>query len=156
VFKYQKSFGDPFMTKPASLVLAASALALTGAFTVTALTHTTAVAAQSDPAPNTEAYYTQKVQPILNANCYRCHGAPNHRGGLSIDTKAGLLKGGHDGAVISPGHPEDSLLIKLIRHEGPADDPMPMPPRGNKLSDADIAIVTTWIKAGAVMPEDSK
>jgi len=143
------------MTQPASLVLAASAFALTGAFTIAALTHTPAVAAQSDPAPNTEAYYTQKVQPILRDNCYRCHGAPNHRGGLSLNNMAGMLKGGHDGTVLVPGHPENSLLIKLIRHEGPADDPMPMPPRG-KLSDADIAVVTAWVKAGAIMPKDSE
>jgi cytochrome c551/c552 len=62
-----------------------------------------------------------------------------------------MLKGGHDGAVIAPGHPEKSLLIALIRHEGPANDPMPMPPK-SKISDADIATVTEWIKAGAVMP----
>jgi hypothetical protein len=67
---------------------------------------------------------------------------------------AGMLKGGHDGAVIVPGDAANSLLVRLIRHEGPADDPMPMPPKGNKLSDADIAIVTRWIQAGAVMPED--
>jgi hypothetical protein len=78
----------------------------------------------------------------------------NHKGGLSMDTRESLLKGGHDGAVIVPGDPANSLLIKLIRHEGPADDPMPMPPRG-KLSDADIATVTAWVKAGAVMPADA-
>lgn len=101
---------------------------------------------QSDPAE----FYTTKVQPILQTNCYRCHGGMNRRGGLSLDTREGMMKGGHDGAVIVPGHPEQSLLIKLIRHEGPADDPMPMPPK-SKLSDADIAIVTEWVKSGAVM-----
>ena len=67
---------------------------------------------------------------------------------------AGNLKGGHDGQVIVPGHPEQSLLVKLIRHEGPANDPMPMPPK-SKFSDADIATVEQWVKAGAVMPSDS-
>jgi len=110
------------------------------------------VSAQAEPAPETAAYYTQKVQPIFQENCYRCHGGVNHRGGLQIDSKAGLMKGGHDGVVIVPGQPENSLLVKLIRHEGPADDPMPMPPKG-KISDADIATVTAWIKAGAIMPE---
>jgi cytochrome c551/c552 len=41
----------------------------------------------------------------------------------------------------------------LIRHEGPVDHPMPMPPK-SKLSDADIATITQWIQAGAVMPPD--
>jgi cytochrome c len=114
----------------------------------------TPVAAAQDPDPATVAFYTQKVKPIFDTNCARCHGGMNHRGGLNIDTKAGLLKGGHDGAVLVAGHPEQSLLIKLIRHEGPPDDPMPMPPAPRpKISDADIATVTAWIKAGGTMPD---
>lgn len=101
-------------------------------------------------------FYSDKVLPVLQANCYSCHGGTNHRGGLSLATKAGLLKGGHDGSVVVPGSPEQSLIVKLIRHEGPADDPMPMPPNKPKLSDADIAVVTQWVKAGAIMPEDAK
>lgn len=115
------------------------------------MTPSTIVSAQAQP--NTPEFYTHNVKPIFDANCARCHGGMNHRGGLNIDTRAGLLKGGHDGAVIVPGDAKNSLLIKLIRHEGPADDPMPMPPKG-KLSDADIATVTAWIQAGAVMPPD--
>jgi cytochrome c553 len=109
------------------------------------------VQAQSGPAPNTVAFYNQRVQPILSNNCYRCHGGENHRGRLHMDTRAELLAGGHDGVVIVPGHPEQSLLVKLIRHEGPEDDPMPMPPK-SKLSDADIETISEWIKGGAVMP----
>lgn len=100
-------------------------------------------------------FYTEKVVPVFQANCYRCHGGMNHRGGFTMDTKAGMAKGGHDGAVIVPGSPEKSLLVKLIRHEGPANDPMPMPPHKDKISDADIATVEQWVKAGAIMPEDA-
>jgi hypothetical protein len=78
----------------------------------------------------------------------------NHKGGLSLQTKASTLKGGRDGVVIVPGDPANSLLVKLIRHEGPADDPMPMPQKADKLSDADIATIERWVKAGAVMPDD--
>lgn len=98
-------------------------------------------------------YYTEQVQPILQANCYRCHAGLNHRGGLQLDTRAGMMRGGKDGSVIVPGHPEQSMLLTLIRHEGPANDPKPMPPK-SRLSDADIATVTEWIRAGAVMPID--
>lgn len=110
------------------------------------------VRAADDEAAKPEFYKT-KVQPIFEANCYRCHGGMNHRGGLTLSTKAGILKGGKDGAVLMPGDSSASLLVKLIRHEGPADDPKPMPPKG-KLSDADIATVERWVRAGAVMPED--
>lgn len=97
-------------------------------------------------------FYTTKVKPLLDANCARCHGGTNHRGGLNMDTREGLLKGGHTGPVIVPGDPAESLLIKLVRHEGPADDPMPMPPNKPRISDDDIATLSEWIKAGAVMP----
>jgi cytochrome c len=139
-----------YITRVAALSIATAAL-LAGA----TLWHPHPVAAQSAPAPNTVEFYTQRVQPIFAANCNRCHAGMNHRGGLNIDTKAGLLRGGHDGSVIVPGHPEQSLIVKLIRHEGPADDPMPMPPAPRpKISDADIATITAWVQAGAPMPPD--
>ena len=99
-------------------------------------------------------FYTTKVKPILQANCYRCHSGMNHRGGLTLSTKAGILKGGKDGVVLVPGNPASSFLVKLIRHEGPANNPRPMPPRG-KLSDADIATVERWVRAGGIMPDDA-
>lgn len=98
--------------------------------------------------------YTTKVQPILKTNCYRCHGGMNHRGGLNIQTRAGMIRGGHDGTAIVPGDPEDSLLVKLMRHQGPANDPMPMPPLPRpKVADTDIDLVAKWVKGGALMPE---
>lgn len=99
-------------------------------------------------------FYTTKVVPIFQANCYKCHAGMNHRGGLNIQTRAGMLKGGHDGTVLVPGDPAKSLLVRLMRHEGPKNDPMPMPPKGSKVSDDDIAVVERWVRAGAVMPED--
>jgi hypothetical protein len=45
-------------------------------------------------------------------------------------------------------------MVRLIRHEGPASHPMPMPPKKPKLSDADIATIEQWIKAGALMPQE--
>jgi len=108
-----------------------------------------AVGAQEDATK--PEYYTAKVKPIIDANCASCHLGTNHKGGLSLNTRESMLKGGRDGVVLVPGD-ANSLLIKLIRHEGPADDPMPMPANKPKLSDADIATVTAWVKAGAVMP----
>jgi mono/diheme cytochrome c family protein len=134
--------------KIAALSLAAASLAAAAL-----LWQPHSVAAQAAPAPDSAAFYTQRVQPIFEANCNSCHGGENHRGGLNMDTRASLLRGGDDGAVIVPGNAAQSLLIQLIRHEGPADDPMPMPPK-SQLSDADIAIVAQWIQAGAVMPPD--
>jgi len=110
------------------------------------------VAAQD--AASKPAFYTEKVRPIFVASCAQCHLGMNHKGGLSLETKAATLKGGRDGVVVVPGDPANSLLVKLIRHEGPADDPKPMPPKSPKISDADIATIEMWVKAGAVMPDD--
>ena len=130
-------------------LLAASTLALLVALSCRIAT--VAAAGSQDDAAKPE-YYTAKVKPILEENCARCHMGENKRGGLNFSTREGLLAGGRDGKVVVPGDPANSLLIKLIRHEGPADDPMPMPPKKPKMSDDDIAIVEKWVKAGAVMP----
>jgi len=110
------------------------------------------VAAQD--AANKPAFYTEKVRPLLQTNCGKCHFDVNHKGGLSLQTKATTMKGGRSGAAIVPGDPENSLLVKLIRHEGPANDPKPMPSKAPKMSDEDIATIEQWVKAGAVMPND--
>ena len=104
--------------------------------------------------PASPDFYTQRVEPIFQANCYRCHGGFNHRGGLNMRTRAGILKGGHSGVVLVPGDPANSLLIRLIRHEGPPGHPMPMPSKSAKLPEADIATIERWVKAGAIMPQD--
>lgn len=111
------------------------------------------VHAMEDPAR--PEFYTAHVKPIFDSNCARCHGGAARRGGLNMDTRDSLLKGGHDGPAIVPGDPDHSLLVRLIRHEGPADDPMEMPPHKPKLADSDIATVALWIKAGAAMPPPS-
>jgi cytochrome c len=143
-------FRVPLQHKIAALSLAAISLAAAAL-----LWQPRAVSAQNAPAANTVAFYNQRVQPILETNCYRCHGGVNHRGHFSMATRAGFLRGGMDGSVVVPGNAAQSLLLRLIRHEGPADDPMPMPPPPHhKLSDADIATIAQWIQAGMVMPPD--
>ena len=96
------------------------------------------------------AFYTHIVRPMFVHNCGHCHFGWSHRGGLALDTKAAILKGGKDGAVIVPGDPDRSLLMKTLRHE-PGPKPMPL---NRKLSDVDIDAVARWIKAGAIMPND--
>ena len=102
----------------------------------------------------TPEFYTTEVKPILETNCYACHAGTTHRGGLSMDTRASLLKGGYHGPAIVPGDPDKSLLIQLIGPHGMLDGQptlMPVPPK-TKLTDAEIATLTQWVKAGAVMP----
>jgi len=130
------------------------AVGLTFAALISITLKTSTVQAREDNSK--EEFYSTRVKPILNANCVRCHGGTNHRGGFNMDTRESLLKAGHNGPVIVPGDPANSLLIKLIRHEGPKDDPKDMPPKVNKLSSSDIKVVEDWVKAGAIMPSSGR
>lgn len=94
-------------------------------------------------------FYSHQVQPILEENCYRCHAGLNHRGGLRVDSEAQLQRGGKHGPVLVPGRPEQSLLIRMIRHDGKPGERMP--PR-KKMSDEEIAAVIAWVQAGAKIP----
>jgi hypothetical protein len=99
-------------------------------------------------------FFEGKVRPILADNCYKCHSLEKNKnkGGLTLDTRDGVLKGGDTGSCLKPGDPEGSLLIKAIRY---VDPEMSMPPKnggGGKLSDKDIAILAEWVKMGAPDP----
>lgn len=122
---------------------------LTAAF-MTA-TAATAASAQATPDPSDPAFYTSHVAPIFKAKCASCHAGAHHHGGFSINTKASVMKGGEDGPVIVPGHPEQSMLVKLIHQTNLKKGEKPMPPKG-KLSDDNIHAIEQWIQAGAAMP----
>ncbi len=66
-----------------------------------------------------------------------------------LDTREAWLHGGDSGEVIVPGKPEESLLIRAVRYE---DEDLQMPPKGDKLSDRQIADLAEWIRRGAPDP----
>jgi hypothetical protein len=90
----------------------------------------------------------KRARAILEAHCFKCHShqAGKSSGDLMLDTRAMMLKGGDHGAALTPGSPGQSLLIKSITHEDPD---LKMPRKAPKLSAADIALLTAWVKAGA-------
>ena len=92
-------------------------------------------------APSTTA---AQVQPILAKNCYSCH-TNAMKGGLRLDSRAAILQGGESGPAIVPGHPETSLLVKVIQYKDPD---LQMPPKG-PLPAEDVAAIEQWIKSGA-------
>jgi cytochrome c553 len=105
----------------------------------------------ADPTPAQLQFFENKVRPVLADNCYKCHSqqAEKVKGGFLLDSREGLLKGGQSGPAIVPGDPEKSLLIKAIRY---TDPDLQMPPKSKKLSDEQIADLTTWIQMGAPEP----
>jgi mono/diheme cytochrome c family protein len=101
------------------------------------------------PTPDEAKFFQSKIKPILADTCFSCHGNGKHKGGLKMDTRADLLKGGEDGPVVVPGKPKDSDLIKAIRFEVDDEDKkMPPPDKKPKLSEQQIADMTKWVEMG--------
>jgi mono/diheme cytochrome c family protein len=97
------------------------------------------------------AFFETKIRPLLIDRCYKCHSkeADKVRGGLLLDSREALIHGGNTGSAVVPGKPNESLLIKAIRY---ADEDLQMPPKGEKLSDQQIADLTEWVRRGAPDP----
>ena len=93
--------------------------------------------------------YTRQVKPLLAERCIGCHGAAKHKADLRLDSAAGIRKGSHSGAVIVPGDSGASLLIKAVSG---AKDVSAMPPKGERLSAREIALLRGWIDQGARAP----
>ena len=95
-------------------------------------------------------FFENKVRPVLVNSCYKCHSTKSEKvkGGLLLDSREALLKGGETGPAIVPGNPEKSLLITAVRH---TDENLQMPPK-EKLSDQQISDLATWIRMGAPDP----
>lgn len=92
--------------------------------------------------------YTDLVAPILKAKCYRCHNASKQKGGLRLDNPAGLLKGGKNGSVLSPGEPDKSPMF--VNCTLPLEDEAHMPPKGKpQLTTQELAVLRKWIGMGA-------
>ena len=96
-------------------------------------------------------FFESKVRPVLVDKCYKCHSAQSEKvkGGLLLDSREDVLKGGKNGPAIVPGDPEKSLLIKAVRY---VDEDLQMPPKGEKLSAAQITALEQWVKMGAPDP----
>lgn len=116
------------------------------------------VASAADPAPSWTKtqldFFEQKVRPVLESKCYKCHshGAEKIKGGLVLDSREGAHQGGNTAPAVVPGNVAESLLIKAISY---TDPDLEMPPKGEKLSDQQIADLTAWVKMGAPDPRES-
>src|SRR5690242_5014829 len=125
---------------------------LLGLFSLT-LPASPALAADKDVAV---AFFEQKIRPVLVEKCYSCHSADAQKnkklkGGLLLDTRTALLKGGDSGTALVPGKPEQSLLLKGLKYS----DELQMPPKGELPANV-VADFETWIKMGAPDPRDGQ
>ncbi len=108
-------------------------------------------AATAEPTKEQAEFFEGKIRPILAENCYKCHSVEKGKakGELTLDTREGLLKGGENGKVVVPGDPEKSPLVTAVTY---LDKDLQMPPKGEKLSGAQITLLTQWVKMGAPDP----
>jgi uncharacterized membrane protein len=90
------------------------------------------------------------VRTILAHNCYSCHNATKTKGGLRLDKKEFIFKGGEDGPILVPGNPEKSDMIRRVKLPFGHDDAMPS--KGKRLTMDDIAMLEYWIQQGAPWP----
>ena len=94
----------------------------------------------------------EKAVALLDERCFKCHShsAGKNKGGLVMDSLAGLTTGGDAGAALIPGDPEASLFLKNILSSDP--DEM-MPPKGDRLTKDEVSLLQTWVKSGAAWPK---
>ena len=96
------------------------------------------------------AFFETKVRPILATHCYKCHGPTKQKSNLRWDHIDFALKGGERGPALVPGEPVKSRMITAINYK---DRELRMPPK-NRLSKADIATLTEWVRRGAPWPDE--
>jgi hypothetical protein len=95
-------------------------------------------------------FFEKKVRPLLVERCYKCHSgqARKVQGGLRLDSREGLLRGGDSGPAIVPGQPDKSLLLRAISYR---DENLLMPPSG-RLPAQEVSVLEDWVERGAPYP----
>ena len=110
-------------------------------------------AEQAGPPAAEVEFFERKIRPLLAAKCLECHGINGDqkvvaKGGLRLDSRRGVLEGGDTGPAVTPGKPEESLLIEAVSYQ---TESLQMPPQG-KLSEAERDLLSDWVRRGAVFP----
>lgn len=96
-------------------------------------------------------FFENKVQPIIQDRCLKCHGDDSNElgGELALISRASILKGGESGPAVDLIDWRKSILLDAI-HYGSYQ----MPPDG-KLSDDEIGILTKWIEMKMPWPAET-
>ena len=111
--------------------------------------------AEAPLTPKQLEFFEKNIRPVLATQCYSCHSAAEgkDKGGLTLDTRDALRKGGDSGEVIIPGDPKNSLLIKAMKWD--PTEGLEMPPK-TKLDEATLADFEAWVAMGAPDPREGK
>ncbi len=96
-----------------------------------------------------EAHFLEQVWPTFRDNCLKCHGPTKQKGSMRFDDGAVVL--GKPG-IITPGDPEESDLIFLLRLPAGDEERMPPAEEAPPLAEDRIAAIEKWIADGAPWP----
>ncbi|MDB6020959.1 MAG: Planctomycete cytochrome, partial [Pedosphaera sp.] len=101
--------------------------------------------------PQQTDFFEKKIRPLLVENCYKCHSRDSEKikGGLLLDTRDGLLKGGDTGPGLIAGDVDKSLIIQAVRY---TNKDLQMPPNDRQLETSQINDLEAWVKMGAPDP----
>ena len=91
--------------------------------------------------------FESAIRPVLEARCVACHSGQTPQAQLNLQTKSAIITGGKSGRAIVVGSSEKSLLVEKVVSGS-------MPPAGEKLTAAEIALIRLWIDKGA--PSDGE
>jgi mono/diheme cytochrome c family protein len=94
--------------------------------------------------------YTRDIKPIFAAHCTTCHGPTKPKADLRLDLYERIKRGGNSGPAITPGKSGSSLIIQAVMGTNP--DVAKMPPKGERLSAGQVALIKRWIDEGARGP----
>ncbi|MGB1815070.1 MAG: DUF1549 domain-containing protein, partial [Rubripirellula sp.] len=103
-----------------------------------------------NPSSEQLEFFEKHIRPLLVQHCYECHGERSD-GGLQLNSREGLLRGGDSGAALIPGDLDASLLIEAVRYQ---NLDFQMPPQG-RLESAQIAALEKWVEMGAPDPREA-
>ena len=93
------------------------------------------------------------ARQVLETRCLECHTQEKAKGELVMATRAGMIKGGGNGAALTPGDPESSQIITRVMLPAGDEDFMPPKKSGPPLTTSETEILAAWIKAGAPWPD---
>lgn len=95
-------------------------------------------------------FFEKSIRPLLVEHCYKCHSGQAKRleGGLRLDARSLLLKGGDSGPAAELKQPHDSLLMQAVRYES-----YEMPP-DTRLKPEQIAALSRWVEMGLPWPDE--
>ena len=91
------------------------------------------------------------IRPIFENRCTNCHNPDKKKGDLDLSTFAGVMAGGSGGASVEAGDSSASTLWKVVSH---TEEPV-MPPKGDKIPQAEIDLIAKWIAGGLLDSPDS-